>query len=299
MSYEAYIKENYINLKGLYYLLMIERLIKPSVAEEKIWDVFLLGIMYSSVALISSHLIFQSYTSLVMIAFTCILSVPLMHGIIRIEEEQDIKLKTESSMLKHHFIAIKALMAMFLGFVVSYVIWFTFLPKATGLEIFKVQLQTIINVNTATGNFTNDLAGFAIIFSNNVRILFLCFVFSFFYGAGAIYILAWNASVMGAAIGNSIRTIIVNNSNSIGILNYFAAVSTSFIAYFLHGIPEISAFFIGGLAGGIISVAINNHEFGGPRFKKLARDAAVMCGIAVVVLVVAALIEIFISPHFL
>ena len=33
-----------------------------------------------------------------------------------------------------------------------------------------------------------------------------CVFFSFFYGAGAIFILVWNASVISAAIGSFVRS---------------------------------------------------------------------------------------------
>ena len=181
----------------------------------------------------------------------------------------------------------------------SFAIWYTLLPNTAGIEIFKIQLQTIININRITGNFTNSMTGFSMIFSNNLRILFLCVIFSFFYGAGAIYILAWNASVMGAAIGNSIRSAIAKSVTSLTWLSYFSTVSTKFAAYFLHGIPEVGAFFFGGLAGGIISIAISNHDMGSGRFRKLVKDAAALCAIAVAMLVIAALIEVTISPHFL
>ena len=42
------------------------------------------------------------------------------------------------------------------------------------------------------------------IFINNMGVLFLCIIFSFLYGAGAIFILTWNASVIAAAIGSFI-----------------------------------------------------------------------------------------------
>ena len=39
------------------------------------------------------------------------------------------------------------------------------------------------------------------IFTNNMYVLIFTLVFSLIFGAGVIFILAWNASVIGAAIG--------------------------------------------------------------------------------------------------
>ena len=48
------------------------------------------------------------------------------------------------------------------------------------------------------------------IFMNNMRVLLFTILFAFFYGAGAIFIFAWNASVIGFAIGNVFRNKLAN-----------------------------------------------------------------------------------------
>ncbi|GAG01403.1 unnamed protein product, partial [marine sediment metagenome] len=77
---------------------------------------------------------------------------------------------------------------------------------------------------------------------------------------------------------------------------YFQITSLGLLRYAIHGIPEIAAYFIGGLASGIISIAIIKHDFMGKQFKHILKDAMVLILIAVVVLIAAALIEVFITP---
>ena len=63
-----------------------------------------------------------------------------------------------------------------------------------------------------------------------------------------------------------------------------------------HGIPEIFAYFIGGLAGSIISVAVIREKFGTKNFEKVVLDSSDLVLIAVLILILAAFIEVFITP---
>ena len=65
----------------------------------------------------------------------------------------------------------------------------------------------------------------------------------------------------------------------------------------IHGIPEIAAYFVAGLAGGIISVAVIRHDFGTKRFKHILFDSLDLIVISIFILLVAAAIEVFITPR--
>jgi uncharacterized membrane protein SpoIIM required for sporulation len=66
--------------------------------------------------------------------------------------------------------------------------------------------------------------------------------------------------------------------------------------YMIHGIPEIAAYFVGALAGGIISVAIIRRDLKGERMWRIFQDALILMLIAVAILIVAGLIEVYITP---
>jgi uncharacterized membrane protein SpoIIM required for sporulation len=66
--------------------------------------------------------------------------------------------------------------------------------------------------------------------------------------------------------------------------------------YFIHGLPEMVAYMIAGLAGGIISVAVINHHFRTQEFDKIMRDASYLILISLGVLVVAGVVEAWITP---
>ncbi len=124
-----------------------------------------------------------------------------------------------------------------------------------------------------------------LIFTNNIYVLIFTLVFSLVFGAGVIFILAWNASVIAAAIGIFTQSRL--QELPLGILRYM-----------IHGIPEIAAYFISALAGGIISIAVIRHEVGSERFWEILQDSLNLIIVAVVILFIGALIEVFVTPIF-
>ena len=177
-----------------------------------------------------------------------------------------------------------------------------FLPSEIIYDLFASQISTIqaVNSGATTGSVTawNFLS---VIVVNNLKVLTFCILFSFFFGAGAIFILTWNASVISAAIGNFIRTNMSQYAESFGLIKvagYFHIFSMGLLRYMMHGVFEILGYFIGGLAGGLISVAMLHREFEGEQFKKIMKDSIDLIILAVLVILVAGLVEVFVTPLF-
>ncbi len=277
-----------------YLLMVLESLINPIKAEKKPWEMFIIGVIYSSFAVIFSYYIFKEDASLVAIFLTAFCSVPIIYGAIKLEEKKDLIIQKESYLLKEHGKALSFFMFLFLGFVVSFSLWYVFLPPDLANSLFSVQTRDINRIEVmsygVTGNAVDLLSTFSKIFFNNIRVMIFSLIFAFFFGFGAIFILTWNASVIGVAIGSFI---------GIGIKSgNFLIASLGFLRYLIHGIPEILAYFMAGLAGGIISVAIIRHDFGDHKFKHIVLDSVDLVIGAVFMLFIAALLEIFITPLF-
>ena len=94
---------------------------------------------------------------------------------------------------------------------------------------------------------------------------------------------------MGTAIGNAIK---LNISN---MLSYFHAIPLGFGKYLLHGIPELIAYFLAGIAGGIISAAVIRHKFGSKKFLLVLFDSIDLIILAAIILIISAYIEVYIS----
>ena len=289
---------------------MLEMLINPKKAERRPWEMFFVGIFYSAVPILFVDWIFlgdtvlSQYTSILVITFATIFCIPFMYFLVKLEETKDIKIKKERVLIKEHGKAILALTYLFLGFIVGFSLLYILMPQSVTIQNFKAQIEqycainapedfsrclkqygltSFVAVGQVTGQATGNLGHFLGILTNNVYVLIFILVFSLAFGAGAIFILAWNASVIAAAIGLFTNAQI--KQLHIGLMRYL-----------IHGIPELVAYYICALAGGILSIAIIRHDFKNEKFWCVLRDSVDLIVIAIVVLIIAALIEVFVTP---
>ncbi|MBU0628351.1 MAG: stage II sporulation protein M [Nanoarchaeota archaeon] len=271
--------------------MVIESLINPFKAERKPWEMFFVGAFYSSVAILLSLWVFKPHASLVMVFLTTFACVPIIYGTLKLEEKKDMEIDDEKMLIKEHGKALSFFIFMFLGITISFTLWYLLLPPDLSSATFSIQAKTISDINTrVTGQSINTLNLFSQIFLNNLKVLIFCLIFAFIYGFGAIFILTWNASVIGTAIGNFVRANVTHTSQ------YFGITSLGVLRYMIHGVPEILAYFIGGLAAGIISIAVINHDFKSEKFQHILIDSTDLLLLSLVVLFIAALIEVFITP---
>ena len=122
--------------------------------------------------------------------------------------------------------------------------------------------------------------------------MFACLLFSFLYGAGAIFLLAWNASTLGVVIGTTIR-------NAVSQFGIFTAINIGLGSYLLHGIPEMASYLIAAIAGGMISAAVVRHgkidEVG--KFNEILRDAIILIIVASILLITSAGVEMWLIVY--
>ncbi|MFH0867787.1 MAG: stage II sporulation protein M [Candidatus Woesearchaeota archaeon] len=280
--------------------MVLESLLNPLSAEKKPWEMFFIGFLYSSIAILLSLWIFKDQSSMIMVFFTVMACIPIVYNTMKLEERKDLVITKERDLLKEHNKSIVFLMFMFFGITVSFVMWYVFLPPETMAMVFDKQTATIQSINNQiSGNAYQQFSTFTRILLNNIKVLAFAILFAFIYGAGAIFILTWNASVIGAAIGNFIRSNLSQYASMIGIdkfSSYFNVVSVGLLRYVLHGVPEILAYFYGGLAGGIISVAIINKHYKNEKFSHILFDVSELLVISIAFLLVASFIEVYITP---
>ncbi|MBI3027710.1 stage II sporulation protein M [Candidatus Woesearchaeota archaeon] len=280
--------------------MVVESLINPFKAEKSPWQMFFLGFLYTSIGIFLSLWIFRDEASLIMVFMITMAALPIFYNAIKLEESKDMVMDKETEILKEHNKAISFFMYMFVGITIACAVWYSLLPAETINNLFDKQTGTIQSINNqVSGNAVYSLNIFAKIFFNNFKVLAFSILFSFVYGAGAIFILVWNGTVIGAAIGNFIRANISSYTHSLGFLetgNYFHVVSLGLLKYSIHGIPEILAYFYGGLAGGILSVALIRKHFASEKFSKIMIDFSELVLIAVGFLVAAAFLEVYITP---
>jgi uncharacterized membrane protein SpoIIM required for sporulation len=281
---------------------MLESLINPRSSEKGPWKMFFVGLIYASLSLLLVHWFFAGDSNLskasgmIVVLFCIMFSFPFMYFIIKKEEQDDEVAEGLFSVWEAHKDAIYAFMWLFLGFVVAFSFWNVVLQDS---NLLNFQVQTYCQINSPgdvngcvekyssgnfniTGNSVNGLRLLSII-ENNVYVMIFTLVFSLIFGAGALFILVWNASVISAAIGIFTRYKI-------------SEIPLGIARYIIHGFPEITAYFITALAGGIFGIGLARYGIRSPKFLKIVENVVVLIFIALVVLIIAALLEVYITP---
>ncbi len=273
--------------------MVLEILVGPKKAERHPLEIFLISMIYTIISIFIAHALFPNETSILAIAFITIMFVPLFQSMFILEEKEE-EIDIEKSG-KIPFIEYSKLLNVyvyfFIGIILATTIVYTFFPSYNILSkdnVFSLQINTIKNIrNGATGNYING-ALFRTIFLNNTKILLLIFILSTLSGAASVFIIAWNASVIGVFSSIEIEKLMASHGL---IYSYFVGLTTSLLSISLHGIPEIVAYFLASFAGGIISVSIIREKHKTDEMKKIILDSLEVLSISEVLIFFAAMIE--------
>ncbi len=269
--------------------MVLESILNLKVMKSRPWNVFFLAIFYAAVGTFLAYLVFPSDVSLVMVLFTTMAAIPSLVKLLKVEEREQIVFG--KPFIKTHIDVLAILFFMFMGMLTFFIILSTVLPETSFNLFFDKQIDTIRSISSVTGSaVSSDLL--EIILINNFKVLFFVMVFSFIYGAGAIFILTWNASVLGTAIGNTIRQQIAVLGGNFS--SYFQAVPLALGAYMVHGTLEMVAYFFGAIAGGIISAAVVRHDYKSQKFMEVVLDSVDMVILASIILIIAGIVEVVI-----
>lgn len=258
--------------------MVLEKLVSLRVAIKQPAWMILIGGIVSVVCLTVSYMIFEASVGLITNFLITIAMTPFMLNLIsyeEIKEEEMIKSKRDLGFFHRHGDILKIYTAFFCGMILSFSILYIILPDSMSEKIFNDQINQI---NAIRGRVASPDTFFSIIV-NNVGVLILSFLLSFIFGAGAIFLLSWNASVLATAIGSLAK-------QSGGIKGLPLAI----LPFLPHGSLEILAYFIGGIAGGLVSVSITRRKSLG--FWFVLKDSLKLMAVSVILLVFAGLIEI-------
>lgn len=280
--------------------MVLESLMFPLSAEKKPWEMLFIGFLYSTVAIFLSLWIFEKQASFIMVFLTVMACVPIMHNTMVVEEDKETKIKDESKLMREHTKAIAFYLFLFFGIALSTVLWYVVLPTDTITYLFQKQVQTITDINNqVSGNLVASISIFLKILFNNMKVMVFCLIFSFIYGAGAIFILTWNATVIGTAMGSFIRSHLSTYALAAGIpkiASYFQAVSLGLMRYSIHGIPEVLGYLYAGLVGGIVSVALMRKNINSRNIMNVLVDTSDLLLLSLAFLLLGAILEVYVTP---
>ncbi len=274
--------------------MVFESLIKAKNAEKHPLYVLFLGIVYGTIGILFDLWLFHGKIPSLYIFMTIFAAIPLMHKLIILEEKKDRFASKEKTLLQEHKKALICFIALFLGILASFTFWYIILPQSEVSTIFAPQINEIpvLQESIVSGRAVSP-GSFTAIFLNNAKVLLISVVFSFFFGAGAIFILTWNAALISVALGSFLKEALTGGTGPVFVIG---TLSYGFFGYMSHSIFEISSYLIAGLAGGIISVAVIKHDIFTKSFKRIVADALWLVLLALILLFLGAWVETSISP---
>lgn len=275
---------------------MLESFLELEKIREKPYLVFVWSIIISSIAVMLarqlSYVVRVSNVSMnlngiFIVLFTIVPSVYFVTQMIKSEEEieeKELVKKYEKRIWERHSTDITILLFFFFGLVISFSVWSFFMPGDFMIQIEKLcQHQTGLEACGSYGFTGHATQTQTLLFSkylvNNLQVMVFAFIFSLLFGAGAVFIITWNASVLGVAI----------SQNSM----FLWEIGPKTIPYLPHGLFEIGGYLVAGLAGGILSAAIIRGHHRRSVFKRVTLDSILLLIISIVLILVGAGIEAY------
>ncbi len=257
--------------------MVLEKLVTIREAvRHPIW-MFVIGAVVSVISLFISFLVFSESVGLFTTVLVTFIMTPFMVNLLTYEAfmtEVEVKKRVRQSFFQRHWDMLMIYTAFFSGMIAALSLTFIFLPDATVEKLFQDQVNEIKLIR---GSFLVS-STFLKIAINNIGVLILATLFAFIFGSGAVFILSWNASVLSAAIGLTAK--------SVGGL---PGIPVALVTYLPHGVFEIVAYFLGGIAGGILSAAVMRRKT--ELFGVIVTDSMKILAVAITLLFVGALIE--------
>ncbi len=293
---------------------MIESLFNPEeirAESSKRFEAFLAGCIFTFAAVLFAIGIIPpkhgaAGLGFLIISFICIPAAPFFVQLFKVEEKEELRKQEDriftKNLFTHHLDVIEIFAFFFLAVLFATSFVYVVAPGETSSDMFRSQVDDL----EARGIVTGEAAGpvtqvpsFTEILVNNTVVLGLAFLFSFIFGAGAVFLVSWNASIIGVLVGR-----IAENPELLGLgdtgnlfTNYLVALPTTILRLLPHGIFEFGAYFAGAVAGGVLSAGVIQESIKCRRtkfrhLKQVIIDSSIYFGIAILLLIIGALVEV-------
>lgn len=253
--------------------MVLENIIHPEWVEKNPLYALVLGGGLSSIGIWIGVLIFPQDASIAGILFTLIAALPFLRKILKLEEAIEERARTLKGLFFRNKTIIEVYFMFFIGMVIAYTFWYVICPDNITAMIFSRQLEMFIAPQSVSLLGGADVGNaFMQILANNIKVIFIILILSLLYGAGAVLIITWNASVLGVFLGS------------------FGRVMDA-VLFLPHVCLEFSGFFIAAVAGGMIATALDKQKINMVKFDRILLDFLILFGISIAFIVAGAYVE--------
>jgi len=274
--------------------LVLEAWVEPQSALENPLKITVLSFVFVTIAVWATQFFQTGFSGILLVTMVSLPSIPLITSLFALEEtetEKEIRI-LHSRTLTRHVNVLLVLVAYFLGLIIGFTFWYLVLPQGIDKTVFSNQIDELKAIR---GNFYGYavkyefVTSFETVFLRNLQVLAIILAASILYGAGCVFILVWNASIIGVFLGTLAKTYVLPGAAA----EAAAAIGlgTGVLGIIPHGSFEMLAYLTGALAGGIFSSAIIRKAYNNPEFIVILYDVAKLVSWAIVLLAIGAFIE--------
>ena len=248
--------------------MVLEHIFPEDWLEKKGRYAFLLGVIYSFIAIIIAKFLFPGDPALVAVAFTSLLLLPELYKIFSIEERREsVEQKVSfNSIWKDDVEIVKIYIYLFVGILLVYALGTIVMPEMQANNLFREQLEIRFGQGFSGQAVSTVFDGslFKDLLTNNFMVLLACFIMALLTGDGAIFLITWNASVWGTIFGLTAK----NAAAFTGSAPYLVFFGIMVIV-FCHMIIEALSYFLAAISGSVISKDVILERFASERFMEV------------------------------
>jgi uncharacterized membrane protein SpoIIM required for sporulation len=262
---------------------------------------FFLGIFFTFIGFITSFIIFRQILGLATIFFTVILAIPSIN--ILFSREEGINASEKKSFFQEYEALFDIFLYFFLGSFLAFLIIglinisYLYGGKLEGNELLQLEpTRSDFQIPRPDLAFVEEsklsqyINAIKPIIINNIYVMLVSFFLSLFYGAGAIFLIIFNASIFAYGVMTLLR--------SRELLPHLSTLWYSICnigIFSFHLLPEVSAYLLAAIAGGILSKAFVREKFLSARFRKFIFDSLKLLFVSIFLVIDAAFIEVVVS----
>lgn len=271
----------------LYFVMVLESFVKPRDVYSSPWKMIVLSFIFVSIALFAADYV-GIQKSVIAITLVCLPAVPFVWKLFEFEEDNtERNIASGLRSVTNHLPGLLVMVNFFLGMLIGFAVWNVVLPVEKSSELFSVQLNELSAIKASfTGNVVASSPAvlmFEKIFFHNFGVLALILLFSVIYGAGAVLVLTWNASVIATFLVQNAKQYLATGGLAVGL-------SAGFLGILPHGTFELLAYLLAAIAGGVVSFALT-REVKSNKTLSVLFDCAKLAAWSIILLSIGALIE--------
>jgi uncharacterized membrane protein SpoIIM required for sporulation len=256
--------------------------------------IFVIALAYSVFGIAGSLLLFHTYNpSTTSLALISLILLVVLKDILKITSLKLHKQKKSMrwEIFKEYLRHLSIFAYLFAGIMLCFAFFSMILPVQGSSYIFAAQYSLL---GTASADQLYSNGDFFSIFLNNLVVLVVCLVTSFLFGIGTIYlfVVIWNASVIGVIFGLVAKQTAVAATHSPILIFFFIL-----IAALPHIVVEIASYLLAGITGENLSNYLFFNDTKKKHYFSIIQASILTVLVSIVLLIIGSLIEISFAPY--